>query len=98
MGRDLLTTRSVKTDTGHTTIALESYYWDTITEIIKWEKTTLSEIIRMVDDERKTQSRASALRIFALKYYRKIATPLVVGPLAEWRYPYQDGPNQGRIN
>jgi predicted DNA-binding ribbon-helix-helix protein len=94
MRGDFLTTRYVKTDKV-TTVALEDHFWDALTEIAKWERTSLGEIVRQIDEEREPadenclpRSRAGALRVFVLEYYRKVAASLLLGkgivPVVRW--------------
>jgi predicted DNA-binding ribbon-helix-helix protein len=69
-----LDTRNVKVDRGRTTIALEPYFWETLIEISKQEKTTLDLLIQEIDSQRGQTSRASALRLYVVRYFEALAT------------------------
>jgi predicted DNA-binding ribbon-helix-helix protein len=69
-----LDTRNVKVDRGRTTIALEPYFWETLIEISKQEKTTLGLLIQEIDSQRGQTSRASALRLYVVRYLEALAT------------------------
>jgi predicted DNA-binding ribbon-helix-helix protein len=69
-----LDTRNVKVDRGRTTIALEPYFWETLIEISKQEKTTLGLLIQEIDSQRGQTSRASALRLYVVRYFEALAT------------------------
>jgi predicted DNA-binding ribbon-helix-helix protein len=54
----------------HTTVALEVEFWEILEEICQWEGKTPSTIIREIDLIRNHGSRASAIRIFIVRYLR----------------------------
>jgi predicted DNA-binding ribbon-helix-helix protein len=69
-----LDTRNVKVDRGRTTIALEPYFWEILIEISKQEKTTVGLLIQEIDSQRGQTSRASALRLYVVRYLEALAT------------------------
>lgn len=66
-----LAIRTVITASGRTTMRLEPEFWDALGEICRRERLTLSELVRRID---LPGSRTSAVRIYALLYFRAAAT------------------------
>ena len=66
-----LAIRTVSVASGRTTMRLEPELWEALGEICRRERWTLSELVRQVD---LPGSRTSAVRIYALTYFRVAAT------------------------
>ncbi len=62
---------------GHrTSIALETTFWDALTAIATTQRRSLGALVAELDAGRgPDQALASALRVFALGYFRKAAQP-----------------------
>jgi predicted DNA-binding ribbon-helix-helix protein len=56
-----------------TTIELEFDYWEMLDEIALHRGLTLNMLLQDIEDQRDSQPRASAIRIYVMKYYRLIA-------------------------
>jgi predicted DNA-binding ribbon-helix-helix protein len=67
--RSLVCKHSIKLRGGPTTISLENESWAALQEIAKKRETTLGTLITTVAAGR-SGNRSSALRVFALEYYR----------------------------
>jgi predicted DNA-binding ribbon-helix-helix protein len=68
-----LEVRSVTVARGKTTIALEPYFWMMLVEISKQTSIPFNLLIHDIDSERGQGSRASAMRVYVLKYFAQIA-------------------------
>jgi len=56
---------------GHkTSVSLEDAFWNALKEIARKRLMTLSELIGTIDSQRQQGNFSSAIRIFALEYYR----------------------------
>lgn len=56
---------------GHkSSVSLEEAFWTALKEIARGKQQTLSDLVTAIDQERKTGNLSSALRLFALAYYR----------------------------
>ena len=56
---------------GHkTSVSLEQPFWDVIREIAAAEQTTMSAVLRRVDNARERANLSSAVRVFVLDYVR----------------------------
>ena len=66
-----LAIRTVSVESGRTTMRLEPELWEALGEICRRERWTLSELVRQVD---LPGSRTSAVRVYALTYFRTAAT------------------------
>ena len=66
-----LAIRTVSVASGRTTMRLEPELWDALGEICRRERWTLSELVRQVN---LPGSRTSAVRVYALTYFRVAAT------------------------
>lgn len=66
-----LVKRSVRLEGHATSIALEPSFWKALEKIAKQHKVNLSELIAAVDLQRAGQPLTSALRVYALTYYKE---------------------------
>ena len=56
---------------GHkTSVSLEDAFWKGLKEIAVSRSTTLSDLIGVIDNERRRGNLSSAIRLFVLDYYR----------------------------
>ncbi len=67
-----LINRNVQAGTGRTSMRLEPELWDALGEICGREGVPLGELVRRV--ERSEAGRTSAVRVYALTYFREAAT------------------------
>jgi predicted DNA-binding ribbon-helix-helix protein len=62
--------RSVVINGHKSSVSLEEAFWTALKEIARGKQQTLSDLVTAIDQERKTGNLSSALRLFALAYYR----------------------------
>jgi predicted DNA-binding ribbon-helix-helix protein len=102
MSRDQLATRNLQVGSGRTTIAVEPECWQMLIDISKEQKTTLHVLIQEIDSGRGKASRASAIRLYIMNYYRSLAIGKGFGVAIgrqmsvdsrTWRVSAQPGPN-----
>ncbi len=70
-GLSRLLVRTICVASGRTTMRLEPELWDALDEICRRERLTLSELVRRVHVR---GNRTSAVRTYALAYFRVAAT------------------------
>jgi predicted DNA-binding ribbon-helix-helix protein len=56
-----------------TSISIEPEAWQALTEIARRREMSIDELVGRIDAVRGTISRASAIRLYILDFYRKIA-------------------------
>ena len=67
---------------GHkTSISLEDEFWKSLQEIAGERDETISQLIASIDTDRKFANLSSALRLFALRYYRDQLDQQNIAPL-----------------
>jgi predicted DNA-binding ribbon-helix-helix protein len=60
---------------GHkTSVSLEEAFWNSMKEISSERDLTLSELVGEIDGQRQQGNLSSAIRLFVLDYFRKLAT------------------------
>ncbi|RMH41664.1 MAG: aryl-sulfate sulfotransferase [Alphaproteobacteria bacterium] len=66
--------RSVTLRGHRTSISLEEEFWQALREIAEAEGTSINRLVARIDEERGlTTGLASAVRVFTLDYFRRIA-------------------------
>jgi predicted DNA-binding ribbon-helix-helix protein len=65
--------RNVTVSGRRTSVSLEVAMWEALRELCDRERLTAAELFTLVDQKREEASLASALRIFALTYFRLLA-------------------------
>ena len=65
--------RNVTVSGRRTSVSLEVSMWEALRELCERERLTAAELFTLVDQKREEASLASALRIFALTYFRLLA-------------------------
>ena len=65
--------RNVTVSGRRTSVSLEVAMWEALRELCDREHLTAAELFTLVDQKREEASLASALRIFALTYFRLLA-------------------------
>lgn len=65
--------RNVTVSGRRTSVSLEVAMWEALRELCDREQLTAAELFTLVDQKREEASLASALRIFALTYFRLLA-------------------------
>jgi predicted DNA-binding ribbon-helix-helix protein len=61
---------------GHiTSISLEDQFWTALKEIATSRDKTVSELVSIIDAGRHSSNLSSAVRLFILDYYRRLAAP-----------------------
>ncbi len=66
---DRIAKRSISIAGHHTSITLESIFWDSLKTLAKERNQTMQELIRLIDAKRGEQNLSSAIRVFVLKAY-----------------------------
>jgi predicted DNA-binding ribbon-helix-helix protein len=66
--------RNVTIGDRRTSLCLEMEMWDALIEICRREGVTLHQLCTLVDERRNGASRTSAIRAFAVTYFRAAAT------------------------
>ena len=63
---------------GHaTSISLEAQFWDALKEAAARERLPLAALVARIDTERGTAGLSSAVRVWLLAYYRRLAAGAV---------------------
>ncbi len=65
---------NISIDGGRTSMRLEPETWNALGEICDRESIGLGELVRRAEDMIRTGGRTSAVRVFALTYFREAAT------------------------
>jgi predicted DNA-binding ribbon-helix-helix protein len=65
--------RSIVIDGHKTSVSLEDAFWTTLKEIAHERGVTLSQLIAIIDKERRQGNLSSAIRLFVLGRYRPVA-------------------------
>ena len=74
--QSLVVKRSIVIGNRRSSVSLEDAFWNAIREIAAAKKTSLSDLITKIDDDRVVRKRvnlSSAIRLFVLDHYRRIA-------------------------
>jgi len=59
---------------GHkTSVSLEDAFWTALKDIATSRNKTLSELVALIDSERRQGNLSSAIRLFVLDHYRSLA-------------------------
>lgn len=66
--------RNVTINDRRTSLCLEMEIWDALLEICRRESLTLHQLCSIIDERRQGASRTSAVRSFAVTYFRSAAT------------------------
>ncbi len=69
-GTSLVTKRSVVIDGRKSSVSVEKAFWDVLREIANSNDATLRELVTKIDRDRQHSNLSSAIRVFALEYYR----------------------------
>ncbi|HUZ63470.1 MAG TPA: ribbon-helix-helix domain-containing protein [Acetobacteraceae bacterium] len=69
-----LINRNVVAGRGRTSMRLEPETWEALREICRREDTTLGALIRRIERQGDPSGRTSAVRVYALQYFRAAAT------------------------
>ena len=64
---------------GHkTSLSLEPDFWLALKEIAAQERTPVSHLVNRIDQERQRVNLSSALRVYVLEHYRRLAERAIV--------------------
>jgi predicted DNA-binding ribbon-helix-helix protein len=66
--------RSIMIDGHKTSVSLEDAFWSALKDIAQEKQETLSNLVAMIDRERKLGNLSSAIRLFVLDRYRPDAS------------------------
>ena len=55
-----------------TSLTLENAFYDALKQIVKAQKTTITDLVTTIDQSREDMSLSSALRVYILKYFQEI--------------------------
>ena len=56
-----------------TSVSLEDAFWESLKDIAKTKRKTLSDLVSGIDTDRECGNLSSALRLFVLRHYQKCA-------------------------
>lgn len=70
----LLINRNVTASAGRTSMRLEPEIWHALAEVCQRERLTLGELVRAIEVENTGPNLSSAVRVFALHYFRAAVT------------------------
>ena len=65
--------RSVKVAGRDTSVFLEGAFWNALKEIAAAEKISVPHLVLRIDNERQHGNLSSAIRLYVLDYYRRLA-------------------------
>ena len=65
--------RTIKIAGHNTSVSLEDAFWNAFREIAATRKISLSKLVSTIDKERKHGNLSSAIRLFVLDHYRRLA-------------------------
>ena len=68
--KSMIAKRSIMINNHKTSVSLEDEFWNALKEIAGDRHVTLSELFSGIDKQRQHDNLSSALRLFALEYYR----------------------------
>ena len=77
--KSLLAKRSIYIGPLKTSVCVERAFWDALWEIADAEGLKLSELITRIDRDRYTPNLSSAIRLFVLDHYRRLAEARAAG-------------------
>jgi predicted DNA-binding ribbon-helix-helix protein len=72
-GKSLLTRRSIYIGSHKSSVHVEGSFWAALREIADTEGLKLTELIAHIDKHRKTPNLSSAIRLYVLDYYARLA-------------------------
>jgi len=72
-GKSLLTKRSIYIGSRKSSVCVESPFWASLREIAVTEGISLTELLTRIDRHRCTPNLSSAIRLFVLEHYVKLA-------------------------
>ena len=76
IGRSLVVKRTVTVRGHKSSVSLEDAFWNALKEIAAHKEASLSELVTKIDDDRTAREQinlSSAIRLFVLDHYRRIA-------------------------
>src|SRR5438309_2085394 len=79
--------RSIVIAAHKTSVSLEDAFWQALKEIAVVHGTTLSNLVTLIDVERKQGNLSSCLRLFVLEFYQqrvRARMPVPIAPVAEF--------------
>lgn len=71
--KSLLTKRSIYIRSRKSSVHVELPFWASLREIADTEGAKLTELVEHIDQSRNTPNLSSAIRLFVLEYYRRLA-------------------------
>jgi predicted DNA-binding ribbon-helix-helix protein len=71
--KSLLAKRSVVIGTRKTSVTLETAFWEAVKEIAAHEGASISALVTGIDEDRKHANLSSAIRLYVLEHYRRLA-------------------------
>jgi predicted DNA-binding ribbon-helix-helix protein len=73
MIRSLVVTQSVNIKGRHSSVSLESAFWNALKKIAATQNITAAALVSKIDSERETANLSSVIRVHVLEHYRLIA-------------------------
>jgi predicted DNA-binding ribbon-helix-helix protein len=74
LGKSLVKRRTVDSETRKTSVTIEAAFWESLKQIAAKEKLTLGELIARLDRDRQHANLSSAIRLYVLEHYRRLAS------------------------
>ena len=71
--KSLLTKRSIYIGSRKSSVHVESLFWASLREIADTEGVKITELLTRIDGDRYTPNLSSAIRLFVLDYYVRLA-------------------------
>ena len=65
--------RTITIDDHNTSVTLEDAFWGALREIAVHQNMRISELVSRIDKERKHANLSSAIRLYVLDHYRRMA-------------------------
>ena len=77
MMKSSIVKRSIVIDGHKTSVSLEDAFWKGLKEIADDRNVTLSDLVSMIDADRRQGNLSSAIRVFVLEHHRNKNKPVV---------------------
>jgi predicted DNA-binding ribbon-helix-helix protein len=71
MSKSLVVTQSVNIKGRHTSVSLESAFWNALKEIAVAQNISAAALVSKIDSEREAANLSSAIRVYILEHYRR---------------------------
>jgi predicted DNA-binding ribbon-helix-helix protein len=72
--KSLVVVKSVNINRHHTSVSLESAFWNALKEIAVAQNITAAALVSKIDSERDAANLSSAIRVYVVEHYRLTAS------------------------